>query len=100
MQDLIAQLLAAHPALAVVITVLTVLRAVLKPLMTMLEAGVTATGNQKAKDILNQVETSKLYNALSFVLDYTASFKLPVVQAAMAGKVTAGSSDSQPAQTK
>lgn len=85
MQDLIMQFLQAHPQYAVVMTVIMVLRTIFKPLMAIMESGVQASGSQKAKDVLAQVEASKVYKGLAFVLDYFASIKLPVVQAALTG---------------
>jgi hypothetical protein len=95
MQDLIMQFLVAHPSLAVLITIVSVLRTVFKPIMAAIEAGVQASGSDKAKTILTQVEASKPYRVIAFVVDYLTSVKLPVVQAAVAGN-----SDSSSAPAK
>lgn len=95
MQDIIMQFLVTHPSLAVLVTIVSILRAVLKPIMTAIEAGVNASGSDKAKNTLAQVEASKPYRVLVFVVDYLTSVKLPVVQAAVTGN-----SDSSNVQTK
>lgn len=80
MQDAIVQFLTAHPNLQVYMTMILVLRTIFKPLMAVLESGVQASGNANALAILNKAEASKAYKALVFIVDYTTSLKLPVVQ--------------------
>lgn len=82
---MIMQFLTAHPQYAVLMTVVMVLRTVFKPIMAAIEAGVQASGSDKAKATLAQVEASKPYKVLVFVIDYLTSVKLPVVQAALSG---------------
>lgn len=83
MQDFIIQLLTAHPSLAVLMTIVTVLRTVFKPIMAVIESGVKASGNARALAVLNSLEASKVYKAVCFVVDYLTSIKLPVVQASV-----------------
>lgn len=80
MDQILIQILSAYPGVAsVVLTVLSVvgiLRLVLKPLMTILHSVAAATETDKDNKIIEQVEGSKIWNGLLWVLDYLASVKI------------------------
>jgi hypothetical protein len=81
MEELLINLLAIgvekYPILMTVFFVIGFLRAINKPLFTFLGTLVKATPTPKDDEILQTVETSKIYKAIVFVLDWTASVKIP-----------------------
>lgn len=77
MEALILEMMMKYPSIASVFVVIGVLRAVFKPLMTLLEKYVEATPSESDNELLKKVMSSKVYAALQWFLDYTASIKLP-----------------------
>lgn len=75
--DFIA-LVAKYPQAIMVFTVVGVLRAIFKPIMGVLESYVKATPSADDDAWLEKVKASKAYSVVAWVLDYTASIKLPV----------------------
>jgi len=67
----------AHPALASIIMVLGITRAIFKPLMGLVEAFVLATPSASDDQVVKAFEGSKLYAFFVWLIDYTASIKLP-----------------------
>lgn len=65
------------PILATVLGVMAIMRAVNKPLFALLHAYVDATATTTDNAELDKVETSKVYKAICFALDYAFSIKLP-----------------------
>jgi len=86
MEELLYNLLAIgvekYPILTSIFLVIGVLRAINKPLFVFLRAYVLATPSTSDDAILDSVEKSQVYKAISFVLDWTTSIKLPAKQAA------------------
>lgn len=87
MEELLFNLLAIgvekYPILMTVFLVIGILRAVNKPLFTFLNSLVKATPTLKDDEVLVAVEQSKIYKAIVFILDWTASVKLPVKKEAV-----------------
>ena len=77
MEQFLAELIVKYPNLAMAFMVVGVLRAIFKPLMTLLHSYVEATPSEKDNEILKKVMDSKFYSAIQWLLDYTASIKLP-----------------------
>lgn len=53
------------------------LRLFFKPLMTFAESVTAATETKSDNEFLTKVKSSTVYKAFAFLLDYTASIKLP-----------------------
>jgi len=66
-----------YPIVMTIFIVLGVLRAVNKPLFTLWRSYVSATPQKSDDELLDTVERSKIVKALLFVLDWTASIKVP-----------------------
>jgi hypothetical protein len=77
MEALLVELISKYPTLAMIFMVVGVLRAIFKPLMTLLHSYVEATPSTKDNEVLAKVKESKVYSAVVWLLDYTASIKLP-----------------------
>jgi hypothetical protein len=75
--EMILEFMANHPHLSAVLVVIGVFRAVFKPIMTVLEAYVGATESTKDNELLEKIKGSKTYKVLVWLVDYTASIKLP-----------------------
>jgi hypothetical protein len=73
---LIQGLSAKYPVLVSVFLVMGVLRSIFKPLMTFLHAYVLATPSEKDNKKLAKLESSKVYKAIVFLVDYFSSVKL------------------------
>lgn len=73
----IINLVQKFPYISGVLLVVGVLRVINKPLFVFLRTFVSATPTPKDDQILDQVETSKAYKTLSFLLDWVGSIKLP-----------------------
>lgn len=82
MEELLLNLLSIgaekYPILMTIFLVIGILRAINKPLFAFLGTLVKATPTLKDDEILQSVETSKIYKAIVFFLDWTASVKIPV----------------------
>lgn len=83
MQQFILDLVTAHPTLSIVIVALNILRAIFKPLMTMLEAYVKATSGTKDDEILKVFEDSSIFRGLVWLVDYLTSIKIDLVVGAV-----------------
>lgn len=76
MEPLIIALAAKYPIVVSVFAVMGVFRAVFKPIMSVIHAYVGAT-ESKSDDIqLDEVEASKWFKGLAWLVDYTASIKI------------------------
>lgn len=87
MEELLYNLLAIgvekYPVLTSIFLVIGILRAINKPFFAFLRAYVLATPSTSDDAVLDRVEQSQVYKAISFVLDWTTSIKLPAKQAAV-----------------
>jgi hypothetical protein len=77
MEEAILALMMKYPATSSVLVVMGVLRAVFKPLFSLLQAYVDATESKTDNEKLQKFMESKIYKALAYLLDYAASVKLP-----------------------
>lgn len=66
-----------YPIIATILMVVGVARLVNKPLFSFLRTYVQATPTPNDDRVLDKVEASKAYKVLSYILDLTASIKLP-----------------------
>lgn len=74
---LIAQFAAQYPVIASIIFFIGLARLVFKPLFAIARSVTQATPSASDDKFLDEVESSKIYKAISFVLDYVGSIKLP-----------------------
>lgn len=77
MEELILSLVQKYPLVSSILVVIGVLRAIFKPLTTLLQKYVKATPSESDNKLLQKVLDSKVYDAIQWFLDYTASIKLP-----------------------
>ena len=77
MESVIIGLVAKYPVIATILLVLGVARAIVKPIMSVLQAYVLATPSVKDDETVKKIESSKVYLAIVWLLDYTLSLKLP-----------------------
>ncbi len=77
MEAILLELVSSHPAVASVLMGIGVLRAIFKPLMTVLDKYVESTPSAKDDEKLAKFYSSKAYKVVAWILDYTASIKLP-----------------------
>jgi hypothetical protein len=77
MVEMIIALADKYPTVASILMVMGVLRAIFKPLMSLIEAYVLATPSTKDDEFYNKMLDSKIYKGIVWVLDYMASVKLP-----------------------
>ncbi len=70
-------LIAKNPQVASLLVLMGTLRLVMKPVMSALQEVVDLTVTTKDNELLAKVLNSKWYKALSWLLDYVGSVKLP-----------------------
>jgi hypothetical protein len=75
--DLILSLVQKWPVVSTVLMVVGVLRFINKPLFSFLRTFVLATPSKKDDQILDKVESSKVYKTICYILDWFGSIKLP-----------------------
>lgn len=66
-----------YPMLMTLFLVIGFMRVINKPLFSFLNTLVKATPTVRDDEILAVVEQSKIYKTIAFILDWTASIKLP-----------------------
>lgn len=77
MEPLIIALAEKYPLVVSLFAVMGIFRAVFKPIMSLARAYVKATEKNEKDDLfLDEVEQSKWFKILSWLVDYTASIKL------------------------
>jgi hypothetical protein len=74
--SLVTSFFTQYPAFASVLMVMGACRVVMKPAFTLFHAIAEITPTKKDDAILEEVESSKVYKAVVFALDYFASVKL------------------------
>ena len=77
LQSFLYALFSQYPVMTTIFAVIGVLRTVNKPLFMLLKAFASATETKRDDEIIVEVESSKVYRAVSFVLDWTLSVKIP-----------------------
>ena len=75
--ELISALIEKYPILAQVFMVMGILRAVNKPLFSLLQAYAEATASKSDNELLAKIMGSKVYGWVNYGLDWSASVKLP-----------------------
>ena len=66
-----------NPHAATALMAMGALRLILKPVMVYIEQYVATTPDKADDEKVAKIKASKVYKVLCFVLDYTASVKLP-----------------------
>ena len=74
----ILELIAQYPVVSSILVVVGALRLVFKPIMTAIAAIVEVTPSKKDDDLLVKAQSSAVYKAIVWAIDYLASIKLPV----------------------
>jgi hypothetical protein len=77
MEELLLELVQSQPKLVGVFVVVGVMRAVFKPIMSVVEAYVKSTPNEEDDKKLLALKEHKAYKALVWLVDYLLSVKLP-----------------------
>lgn len=77
MELLLLDMVQKFPVLASVLMLIGALRVTIKPLMAYLEQRAAETEDTKDDERLAKIKANKVYKVLVFLLDYTASIKLP-----------------------
>ena len=67
-----------YPVLVTIFAVIGVLRVINKPLFSFLRTFVSATQTTADDQLLDTAEKSKVYKAICYLLDLTASIKVPL----------------------
>jgi hypothetical protein len=75
LQGLLSSAVDKYPVLVSALLVMGVLRAVNKPLFSLLRTFVISTPNKTDDKVLDEVEASKVYKTVVYVLDWVASVK-------------------------
>jgi hypothetical protein len=86
MEELIVMLVGKYPMLVAVFSIVGVLRAVFKPLMSLIEAYVGATESKKDDAVVEGFKAGKIYKAIVWFIDYFSSIKIDKVKAPEAAK--------------
>jgi len=77
MEEMILGFAEKYPVILTIAAVMGIARMVLKPLMSFLHEYVLITPSEKDDKLLESVETSSVYKAVVWVLDFVLSLKLP-----------------------
>lgn len=77
MEQIIIDMISSYPAVAQVIFVIGALRIVFKPLQGIIENLVAYTDSKKDDELWAKIKENKLYKWLAWLIDYTASIKIP-----------------------
>lgn len=73
---ILINIVSSYPKIATLFLVMGAARAIMKPLFTLLRTVADQTPSPKDNELLDQVEKSKVFKTIEFVLDYVASIKL------------------------
>lgn len=76
-EPILIELVSKYPIVSAVLMIMGVCRLILKPTMVWLKAVAAATPTPKDDLLVEQVEGSKIYKGLVWLLDYVFSLKLP-----------------------
>ena len=77
LEQFIVELAQKHPQIIAHLVFIGVLRAVFKPIMSVLEAYAAATPDKSDDEKLEKIKANRIYKGFAFLLDYVASIKLP-----------------------
>lgn len=82
MEEIILMLVQKYPSLVAVFSVIGIMRAIFKPLMSLIESFVLATESKKDDMVLESAKASKIYKAIVWLIDYLASIKVDKLKVA------------------
>lgn len=78
MEEFLLKLVEQHTGLSAVLLGIGTFRAVFKPLVSAAELFVKESPSKKDDKKFEALKNSKVFKALAWILDYTASIKMPV----------------------
>lgn len=73
----VIDLLAANPHMAVLITIMSVARAIFKPLCSLIQKYVDSTPSEADNKWWLEVQNHKVFQAVAYFVDFFLSIKLP-----------------------
>lgn len=76
MADVLMTFFQNHPSLLCIITAMTVIKAVMKPLFTILHSVASAVGSTKLDQEVTTIEGSKVVYWITYIIDWATSIKL------------------------
>lgn len=74
---ILANLVATHPKLMILITVVGTARLVFKPIISGIDAVVAATPTKADDEVVEKAKSSKVFKVIAAVMNYLLSLKLP-----------------------
>lgn len=77
MEQMLTDLVHNYPMAVTFVMLLGVFRSIFKPIMTAIHAIVEATPTKADDLVLDEVERSRAYKAMAWIVDYLLSIKLP-----------------------
>lgn len=77
MEQILIDLITKYPVVLSVVSVVGILRLIMKPLFVFFKEVVDATPTRLDNEFLDKVMQSKIYSMVAFLLDYLGSIKLP-----------------------
>jgi len=77
MEEIIIGLITKYPQTMTVFAIMGLLRAIFKPIMAGVETYIAGSESKQDDEKLAKIKAHKAYKAFAWVLDYTASIKLP-----------------------
>ena len=75
--DFVLELILQYPTLGSIVAIMGTLRLILKPLVTAVQSYVASTASTRDDEIVEGILGNKYYKAFAYVLDWSASIKLP-----------------------
>lgn len=76
-EEIILNMASKYPFVLTALVIIGGLRVIFKPLMSYIESYVLSTESLEDDKFLKSLKENKFYQAFVFLLDYTASIKLP-----------------------
>jgi len=76
MEEILIGLVAKYPVIASILSILGLIRLIVKPIMEIIKAYVAYTPNKEDDSFVNKVIASPVYNKFLFVLDWLFSIKI------------------------
>ena len=78
MNEIIVKILTDYPKIVAALAMVGTARLLIKPVMSAIKEIAAQTKTEKDNLLIEKVESSKIYKALVFVIDWITSIKLPV----------------------
>lgn len=76
MEEMLLALIGKYPMVASVLSILGLIRLIVKPIMEVIKAYVEFTPNKEDDSFVNKVIASPIYNKFLFILDWLFSIKI------------------------